>query len=343
METANLATGLPLSLIAGIFLGTFVWPLKRIISWKWENTWLIYSLFALIILPWILAFLTVPDFISIYGKIPVSVLRSVFLFGAGWGIASVGFGIGVSMLGIALGTAIMLGLNNAIGAILPIILYTPEELITPAGLGISIGVGIMIIGIVFSAVAGNKKEKAKQSEVSENQPKGQFKKGLIICLIAGVFGAMFNFALVAGKPMEAIAIQNGATPLNAANPTWCISLFGGFLVTLAYCIFLFRKNKSAKLFVSGPQTTNWTYAGIMGFMWFGGVALYGFAVMNLGKLGASIGWPLIQSMAVLSGNLVGFFTGEWKGTGTKPVLYMFIGLAFLLTGIVIVGIVAGNS
>ena len=43
MESASLIIGLFLSLVAGVFLGTFAWPMKRISKWKWENIWIMYS------------------------------------------------------------------------------------------------------------------------------------------------------------------------------------------------------------------------------------------------------------------------------------------------------------
>ncbi len=338
MGTINLATGLSLSLIAGIFLGTFAWPMKKIRIWEWENTWLIYSAWALIVLPWVLAFFTVPGFPGIYGDVPLSVLFTVFLFGAGWGVASICFGIGLNTLGLALGTAIVLGLNNALGAILPIIIYTPEELSTPSGIGISSGVAIMLTGIAFCAIAGFQKEKVLRKKNRISTKTSQFTKGLIICLVSGVFGAMFNFALVAGKPIELLAIQNGTLILNAANPTWCVSLLGGFIIILSYCIYLFRRNRTGKLLKENKLKKNWFYTSIMGLMWFGGVALYGIAVMNLGKLGASIGWPLIQSMAVLSGNVIGIFSGEWSGTGKNPFAIMLVGLMLLVVGISVISL-----
>ena len=336
MESVNITFGFLLSIIAGSFLGTFAWPMKKIKKWQWENTWLMYSFFALILIPWIWAFLTVPNLMSVFGGTPSSVLIKVFLFGAGWGLANIGFGIGLNTLGLALGTAIVLGLNNAIGAILPIILFTPEELTTPTGNGIILGVAIMLVGIVFSAIAGSQKEKALRKNEPNSVKNSQFSKGLIICIAAGLLAAMFNFALLAGKPIETLAIENGASLLNAANPTWCISLLGGFIVTMCYCVYLFKKNQTGSLFQEKGLTKNWLYTAIMGLMWFGGVALYGSAVMNMGKLGASIGWPVIQSMAVLSGNVVGIFSGEWKGTGKKPLGIMLVGLMLLVVGISVI-------
>lgn len=334
MGSTNLTTGFLLSLLAGGMLGTFAWPMKKLTNWHWAHTWLVYSAWGLIILPWLWAYLTVPNLLTIYSNVPPSVLLIVFLFGTGWGISSIGFGIGLSTLGIALGTAIVLGLNNAIGTILPIVLYTPEELFSLAGIGISIGVAVMLVGIVICAIAGLQKEKLIKAG-NQTLPRN-FTKGLVICLVAGVLGAMFNFALVAGKPLEEAALSAGSSALNAANPTWCISLLGGFIVTAIYCGYLIQKSRSGHYFFAKGNRIAWLLTFIMGLMWFGGVAIYGSAVMNLGKLGASIGWPLIQSMAVTSGNVVGIITGEWKGTGKKPLIIMLTGLAFLIIGMLIV-------
>ena len=242
------------------------------------------------------------------------------------------------MVGLAIGTAIVLGLNNAIGAILPIILYNPSQFLEPAGIIISMAVLVMISGIIVCAIAGLKREKVlNPNKDGLNNTKSDFTKGLIICLVAGVFGAMFNFALIHGKPMEILAISMGATPVNAANPTWVIALAGGFVVTLLYCVYLFKTNKSFSQFTAPGSGVFYLLTMVMAIMWFGGVAIYGMAVSKLGALGASIGWPIIQSMAVGSGNFWGIVTGEWKESGGKPLHYMLRGLGLLFIGILLIG------
>lgn len=340
METNNIAMGIFLGIFAGILLGSFALPMKKVKTWQWEHSWVMFSFWGTIVLPLIMAFLTIPDLFSVFTQTPSTVMLTVFLFGAGWGVANVGYGIGLKMVGLAMGTAIVLGLNNAIGAILPIILYTPEKLFQPVGLTLSAAVLVMIAGIIVLAIAGMKREKAlaPQSKTTvENPEKSQFLKGFLICLVAGVFGAMFNFALINGKPMETIAIGLGATPINAANPTWVIALSGGFVVTLAYCLYLFKTNKNSHLFLAPEVRMNWVFTLLMGLMWYGGVAIYGMSVSKLGAMGASIGWPLIQSMAVGSGNFWGIVTGEWKGSGKQAIKLMAFGLFLLFLGIIIVG------
>jgi L-rhamnose-H+ transport protein len=339
MEDPNAVLGLTLGITAGAFLGSFALPMKKIKVWNWENTWIMYSVWALIVLPWIWAFLTVPKLINVYGAISTSTTLKVFLFGAGWGVASVGFGIGLKLLGLALGTAIVLGLNTAIGALVPLIRDHPEEFLQPVGLAITAGVLVMLVGIAVCSVAGAKKEKALKSAETESlrKEKGVFIKGLIICLVAGLFGAMFNFALIAGKPIEKQAITAGAEPFNAASATYCILLFGGFVVTLIYCLYLYSKNDSLRLFAQKGSNINWLHTFLMGIMWYGGVGIYGMALSKLGPLAHSIGWPVIQSMAVASGNIWGIVTGEWKGTGKTPISIMIVGLMLLFIGIGIIG------
>jgi L-rhamnose-H+ transport protein len=111
----------------------------------------------------------------------------------------------------------------------PLIRDHPEDFSKPVGLAITAGVAVMLVGIAVCSVAGAKKEKALRSGEGEStkRGKGVFVKGLIVCLVAGVFGAMFNFALIAGKPIEEQAVAAGATPLNAANARHLVRISAG--------------------------------------------------------------------------------------------------------------------
>jgi L-rhamnose-H+ transport protein len=168
MDTVNAGLGLTLGIIAGTLLGSFALPMKRIREWKWENVWTMYSVWALIILPWCLAWYTVPRLSEVFTSAPPRTILMVLLFGAGWGVANVGFGVGLRLLGMALGMAIVLGMNNALGAILPIILFHPADLAQPAGLAIAVAVFVMLLGIIVCALAGAQKEMVLKAEASRD-------------------------------------------------------------------------------------------------------------------------------------------------------------------------------
>ncbi len=117
--------GVVLTVIAGIMLGAFALPMKRVRVWSWEHTWLAFSVLALIVMPLVVALLTIPDLFGVWKEARTGTLLAVAGFAALWGVASMGYGLAVKLTGIAIANAVVLGLNNAIGSILPIVVYTP--------------------------------------------------------------------------------------------------------------------------------------------------------------------------------------------------------------------------
>src|ERR1700676_3499558 len=102
----NLWLGLLLTLIAGLFSGNCMLPMKFARRWRWENIWLVFSVVSLLILPWALALTLAGNLAEIYGGLELRQMALTFLLGAGWGIAQVLFGLSVARLGLALGYAI---------------------------------------------------------------------------------------------------------------------------------------------------------------------------------------------------------------------------------------------
>ena len=58
--------GLLLGLLSGVMTGSFSLPMKKTTRWSWEATWLIWSICALLIIPWLVAFATVPDVLKVF-------------------------------------------------------------------------------------------------------------------------------------------------------------------------------------------------------------------------------------------------------------------------------------
>jgi len=79
--------GIGLILLAGLMAGDCMLPLKFNRKWRWENTWLMFSLVSLLILPWTLALLLVNHLFQAYNSLTAYWFVTPILFGAGWGIA----------------------------------------------------------------------------------------------------------------------------------------------------------------------------------------------------------------------------------------------------------------
>jgi L-rhamnose-H+ transport protein len=336
-DNINLGTGILLAISAGGLLGTFAWPMKLTNKWKWENVWIVYCLWALVIIPFLLGFITTPNLINVLFSAPSKSIVIVALFALGWGIAATTYGIGFNLVGLALGVAIPIGFNIAFGSILPVILYHPERLLKPIGIALTAGVIVIIAGLVICAIAGLKKEKAQLSfnNASSTKEKPKMIKGLIICVITGIFAPMFNFVMIYSEPIRAQAVAAGATRLNSFNAVWCIALPIGFIVNFAYCLYLLGRNKSWRLYKSGSNVY-WLYTLIMGVMYMAGVTFFGMGVSTLGDIGPSVGWAIVQSTTIVSANLVGIISGEWKNAGKGVLNIMFVGLFIIIVGICII-------
>jgi len=338
----SIAGGFTLGIIAGVLSGSFALPMKFAKKWQWENTWIIWSVWSLLIIPWTIALITVPNLGSVYQGVPFQTLLVVFLFGFGWGVGGVTFGLGLDLVGLALGNAIMMGLINGLGSLLPLVIFNREALVKPVGLTIMGGVAVMVVGIATCAVAGFRKEKALSggdgSGAAENKAsKGPFAVGLAVCVVSGILSPMLNFAFVFGDKIREGAVNAGASPINGPNAIWAIALLGGLIVNVGYCSYRLSKNKTWPLFKAEGSRTHWAYTFLMGLMWMGGIALYGMSAANLGKLGPSLGWPVFIGTAIIAGNIMGLATGEWKGSGSQPLTINVVGIALLLVGLGLVG------
>ena len=77
------AIGLTLLVLAGAMNGSFTLPMKFTRSWAWENTWLSWTFFALLLFPILLATTTVSHLGELYRQPgAISAAFTVAAFGA---------------------------------------------------------------------------------------------------------------------------------------------------------------------------------------------------------------------------------------------------------------------
>jgi L-rhamnose-H+ transport protein len=146
-------TGFLFVLIAGFFQGSFVLPMTLTKNWEWEHTWATFSFLGMLVFNWLIALLIIPDILAIYRAVPANDLIILILFGAGWGIGAVLFGLGMDRLGMALGYPVIMGLIASLGALIPLILFFPSTLVAVKGIVLLTGTAVVILGIVLCTIA----------------------------------------------------------------------------------------------------------------------------------------------------------------------------------------------
>lgn len=335
---SDVSIGILLSAIAGVLNGSFAAPTKYGKRWKWENIWAVWAVVGMLLFPWFLVFATVPHVSGFYASASARTMWLVILFGIGFGLAQIFFGLGIAAIGISLNFAIAIGLSTALGSLVPLVFLQPQTIPTPKGETIFLGVGLVLAGIVLCAVAGREKEKefqvAPQAGPKESEKRISFKAGLIICILAGLGSPFINFGLAFGTPLTERALELGVSKASQANVIWAPLVSASLVPYLIYCIYLWRKNRSFHNYALPGTGAYWVFGAIMGVLWFGSTAIYGASASHLQAMGPILGWPLFMSSIIITSNIWGFATGEWTGTTRKPRLIILAGIFVLILGFV---------
>jgi L-rhamnose-H+ transport protein len=322
----SLSLGIALALLAGLMSGNCMLPMKFTRSWKWENTWLVFSLVSLVILPWILALGLVNHIFDAYRGLSLVQLAVPFLLGAGWGIAQVLFGISVQRLGLGLAYAIIVGLGAALGTLVPLFTQHRSQVGRVELFEVLAGVAIMAIGVSLSTWGGQIRER-HQRPASQSAPASGYASAVLLAILCGVMAPMLNYSFAFGQDIARQASHVGNTALRSGYAVWPIGLGGGLLPNIAYSLHLLRKNKSWKSFQVPVPDVFW--AILMGALWMGAFALYGMSATYLGSFGTSIGWGLFQIFMIMTATLSGVLMGEWRGAPRSATLPLGLGLGSL--------------
>ncbi|MDE3167089.1 MAG: hypothetical protein KGN36_14885 [Acidobacteriota bacterium] len=325
--------GLLLTLGAGLLSGNCMLPMKFARRWPWEALWLVFSLVSLLILPWTLALSLVQGIGGVYASLPAQAFLAPLLFGAGWGVAQVLFGISIARLGLALGYAIIIGLGALLGTLVPLLVSHRDVALTSRGALIFAGVVVMLAGIAVSAGAGRLREGAAAAPQSRAYP-----AALALAILCGVMAPMLNFSFAFGQPIADAAVRLGTSREAAGYAVWPVALAGGLVPNLGYALWLLRRNRTWSAF---REWSPGLWCGcLMAVLWMGAVAIYGVSSVYLGELGTSAGWALFQIFMIITANLSGVLTGEWRGAPPAALRKLWGGLALLALATAVIA--AGN-
>ncbi len=333
---SGVSIGIILSALAGVLNGSFAVPTKITRKWRWENIWSVWGVWAMFILPWVLTFATIPHTVRFFECTPAGQWSLLILFGIGFGLAQIFFGLGIAAVGIALNFAIAIGISTAFGSVVPFLSQHADKVFTLEGLFFFVGIVLMLVGIVVSALAGREKEKqlsvAMAAKPNPAEKRMSFAAGLTLCVLAGLGSPLGNFGAAFCTPTLHRALEIGASPVWQYNVIWAPLYTASLVPYLIYCFYLWRKNRSLGLFGVPGSKVYWLYGFIMAALWFGSSAIYGVSMSNIGKMGPVLGWPLFMSVIIVASSAWGFITGEWKGAGKKAVNTMILSIALLIVG-----------
>ena len=350
--TPNPFLGILLHAIGGFSAGSFYAPLKKVKRWAWESFWLVMGLAAWLAAPWIVAWLTTPNLLSVLAESPGRVWGLCTLFGLLWGMGNLTFGLSVRYLGMALGYAVALGFCMTFGTLIPPLyngFFGSEDdwaklvaiFTTAPGLTVLAGVALCLAGIAACGLAGIRKE----SELTDEQKRNAVEefslgKGFAVATVSGVLSACFAFGLAAGKPIAEIATAMGTEPVFSNNAVLVVILIGGFASNAIWCLLLNVKNRSFGDYVTGPireQLRNYSLSALGGVIWYGQFFFYGMGTTKLGDKYDFSSWSIHMAFIIVFSNLWGIVFHEWRGTSRRTKMLVWGGILTLTAATLVIG------
>lgn len=343
----NTIIGLIIIAIGSLGQSSSYVPINKVKNWSWECFWLTQGVFAWLFFPLLGSFLGVPENGSLFSLWSSGGAAMAIVYGVLWGVGGLTFGLSMRYLGVALGQSIALGTCAAFGTLFPALLGG-ENLFEGKGLLLLIGVSITLAGIAIIGYAGSLRSK----NMSEEEKKAAVKdfaltKGLLVALLAGVMSACFALGLDAGTPIKEAALAGGVKSLFAGLPVIFLVTFGGFLTNATYCIQQNIKNKSGKDYLSVPKNVlvnNILFCALAGVLWYSqffGLEM-GKSFLTESPVLLAFSWSILMSLNVLFSNVWGIILKEWKGVSKTTIGVLILGLAVLISSIIVVAM-AQNS
>jgi L-rhamnose-H+ transport protein len=317
---------------AGLLNAAFAIPMRYNVRWKWENTWLVFSVWSLAIFPSLLVLLIVRRPGELYASLSIRDILPALVFGFMWGIAQTTFGVSVKLLGVSVTLPIVTAISMVLGAFIPVLVRYPQALVGRIGVVLCSSAGLVVVGLLLYARAARMRERTSQTT--------NFTKGLILAIFTGATGGMNNvgFALSEGIVRRSELLGNSARA--STYPVWAILLAAAFLPSLAYCTYMIRKNRTGAVFLAPGYSTEFLRSLAMAVAWILAMTLYGLSTTYMGRFGTSTGWLLYGSITVLFASVLGWKVGEWANATPQILRIFWAGMGLVLASVGVLGLTA---
>ena len=340
----NTLIGMVLCIFGGVGNGSFLLPLKFQKRWQWEHTWGVGIIWMYLIFPWVTAWFTVPHLLTVYRDAGFANVGLTFFWGLVMGTGSLTFTIGIRLLGMALGYAVLMGMIVIFSTTTPLFVKSSDQVATVGGITLLVGVAVFLISVIICSVAGSRRLKETSSGSTSQSGSGKkvnYPLAILVCVYSSFGCSAFYFAQAFADQIKAAAIDHGAVPSAGADAVFCIQLLGAFIPNAIYVVIQLSRKRQWHLLGLGFSEgvlREYFLAIAIGFLWYYSVWLYGRAYSFMGPIGLPAGAAVFMAINLLTGSGWGFKTGEWKNTSKATKRIMLIGLLFLVVAVAVVSI-----
>jgi L-rhamnose-H+ transport protein len=154
----KIVLGIFVAMISGMSNGTVNVFLKNddrlpvCVSWPWECSWMVFIIWSIFVNSAFSYIILGDNLFSVLENADTTDLSLVIVFSVLWGFGGLCYGQAAKILGIALGSALMMSVIICVGTILPLVVPNP--------VGVSTSVALMAVGILFATIGFGASAKA---------------------------------------------------------------------------------------------------------------------------------------------------------------------------------------
>ena len=343
-----MVVGVLWALLAGLMLGLYALPEKFTRDFKEENTWGLFFMLTMFIVPLLATFMVMKGVGNIYSTEAVQkVLPRMVISSVLWGTGVMMWGKAIHHIGVSLGFSLFIGTVILVGSLLPFFV----DGLPPTGAFVAILLGLLFVlaGIFANGKAGITREQDEASENTSDEgatadiaDKKSMGAGIAIAVIGGLLATGFSFANAVGRPPlhEASVAQGNPEWVTALAVMFPIFLSGGVVMAGYFAWQLSTKN-SWSAFKTPAFPANLFLIFVMAFFHYAASAVFAYAAFKLGAVGNTVGYAIFNATCVVTAIISGVITGEWQRASAKAKRLLYSGLACMVIGIVIIAV--GNK
>jgi L-rhamnose-H+ transport protein len=328
--------GVMWALIAGVMLGLYALPEKYTKDFKYENTWGLFFVLTMFVVP-VIATLVLLGGFEVFGMVDSSIIWKMAVASVLWGTGVMMWGKAINHIGLSLGFSLFIGTVILVGSVIPFFVngIPPANVFTT----ILVGLAVVLVGVIMNGKAGLARE---QDEKDAGESKGSMLTGIIIAVIGGLLATGFSFANAVGAgPLGAAVAELELAPWKTAVAVMFPIFISGGIVMGLYFIQQLSQKKLWGDFKTARFVPNFFLIFIMAFFHYAASALFAFAASKLGASGNTVGYAIFNASCVITAIVSGIVVGEWKQASSKAKGLLYTGLACMVIGIIVIA--AGNG
>lgn len=326
------------AVFAGLMLGLYALPEKFTKDFKYENTWSLFFLLTMFVVPIVASVVLIQGFGDIFKNMPTDIWIKMGLASFLWGIGVMMWSKAINYIGLSLGFSIFIGTIILVGSLLPFIVdgLPPNNVLT----FVLIGILVVLLGVILNGKAGLTREK-DEAKLHEEQntvsDKGSMTTGILIAVIGGLLATGFSYANAVGRPYlhEASTAEGNADWITAVAIMFPIFISGGIVMT-AYFLWQLNAKKAWGNFKTSAFGKNFMLILIMAVFHYAASALFAYAASNLGASGNTVGYAIFNTASVATAIVSGIVTSEWVKASPKARNILYAGLGCMIVGILII-------